>query len=101
MRRIVASAVVMAVLAVYPAVSAATPHEKPAALAVVDVEARYEQGVAVFWRGDYGAAYRLFRPLAEQGDAGAQSYLGEMYNEGLGVPHDDRKAAGWHRKAVT
>lgn len=37
---------------------------------------------------------------AEQGDATAQARLGAMYDEGLGVPQDDRQAAVWFRKAA-
>ena len=35
---------------------------------------------------------RLFRPLADQGDAHAQSNLGAMYANGRGVPQDDTRA---------
>jgi uncharacterized protein len=37
---------------------------------------------------------------AEQGDAGAQWKLGEMYILGLGVLQDDAKAAHWYRQAA-
>ena len=45
----------------------------------------YEDAVAAFGRGDYATALRLIRPLADQGNARAQSDLGVMYEEGLGV----------------
>jgi TPR repeat protein len=37
-------------------------------------------------RGDYATAFREWLPLAEQGDALAQQYLGNMYATGRGVP---------------
>ena len=39
----------------------------------------------------------LFRPLADQGDADAQTTLGIMYQAGHGVPKDDAQAVKWHR----
>ena len=45
-------------------------------------------------RGDYAAAIRLWRPLAEQGNANAQGSLGYMYEKGHGVLQDLR--AGLH-----
>ena len=43
---------------------------------------------------------RLFRPLANQGDALAQTTLGEMYANGKGVPQDYAQALVWFRKAA-
>jgi TPR repeat protein len=50
-----------------------------------------EDGEAAYHRGDYAEAMRLLRPLAEQGDANAQSQLGAMYTFGDGVPHDTKQ----------
>jgi hypothetical protein len=41
---------------------------------------------------------RLFGPLAAQGDAYAQTYLGLMNANGLGVPQDYGQAVTWYRK---
>ncbi len=60
----------------------------------------FENGVAAYDRGDYAAAYRLWRPLAEKGYGRAQGMLGLMYHEGIGVPKDDREAAHWYRLAA-
>ena len=49
---------------------------------------------------DYATALRLFRSLAEQGDATAQEHLGVMYENGLGVPEDYAEAAHWFRRAA-
>ena len=59
-----------------------------------------EDGVAAFGRGGYGAAMLDFLPLAYQGDANAQNYLGDIYYEGLGVPRSDDLAAQWYLKAA-
>jgi hypothetical protein len=40
------------------------------------------------------------RKAAEQGDAEAQSRLGELYAKGIGVGRDYREAAKWYRKAA-
>ena len=50
--------------------------------------------------GDYATALREWRPLAEQGDADAQSNLGVMYDNGYGVPHDYAEAVRWWRLAA-
>ena len=39
-----------------------------------------EDAAAAYSRGDYATALRLLRPLADQGDAVAQNYLGVMYS---------------------
>lgn len=59
-----------------------------------------EEGVAAYKRGDYATALRLWRPLAEQGDAGARRHLGTMYFKGQGVPQDDVEAVKWWRLAA-
>ena len=40
------------------------------------------------------------RRAAEQGNASAQFNLGLMYDNGEGVPEDDREAVKWYRKAA-
>ena len=62
--------------------------------------ADFEKGEKAYERGKYKAALRQFRALAEEGHAGAQFYLGLMYNNGEGVSEDDREAAFWYRKAA-
>ena len=60
----------------------------------------YQEGAQAYAQGDYDTAMRELRPLAEQGNADAQSKLGVMYAEGRGVPEDDKEAARWFRKAA-
>tara|TARA_A100001037_G_scaffold26007_1_gene21159 strand:+ start:1446 stop:2042 length:597 start_codon:yes stop_codon:yes gene_type:complete len=59
-----------------------------------------KDAVAAYKAGDYQKALRLLKPLAEQGDVDAQSYLGAMYDDGERVPEDDAKAVYWYRKAA-
>ncbi len=58
------------------------------------------QGVAAFKRQDYVAASRVFIPLAERGNAAAQSHLGFMFETGRGVPQNYTEAAMWYRRAA-
>jgi len=51
-------------------------------------------------RGDYATKLRLVRPLAEQGNAEAQTAFGFMYDTGHGVPQDYAEAAKWYRSAA-
>ncbi len=44
--------------------------------------------------------FARYLKAAEQGDAAAQSNLGEMYYKGEGVPKDSVKAVEWYRKAA-
>jgi len=59
-----------------------------------------EEGIEAYEDGDYATAMRLLKPLAEEGDAGAQSGLGAMYYQGEGVQQDYTKALKWTRKAA-
>jgi uncharacterized protein len=62
--------------------------------------ADYQAGMDAYGRGDYASALRELRPLAEQGDSGAQFYLGLLYENGDGVPRDFVKARQWYEKAA-
>jgi TPR repeat protein len=55
----------------------------------------WEDGMAAYNRGDYLPAIRLFRPLAEQGNARAQTVLGVMFRKGEGVPKNAVRARMW------
>ena len=60
----------------------------------------FQDGLAAFQRRDYATALKEFRPLAEQGEALAQFYLGVMHEDGRGVTRDYREALKWYRKAA-
>jgi TPR repeat protein len=55
----------------------------------------WEDGMAAYNRGDYVPAIRLFRPLAQQGNAKAQNVLGVMFRNGEGVPKNPARAHMW------
>ncbi len=63
-------------------------------------EAEYQRGYEAYKSGDYKTAYAILKPLAEQGHAEAQSYLGDMHNWGQGVKDDDAEAIKWYSKAA-
>jgi TPR repeat protein len=63
--------------------------------AVAAVAGPWEDGMAAYNRGDYMPAIRLFRPLAEQGNAKAQNVLGVMFRKGEGVPKNPARAHMW------
>jgi TPR repeat protein len=56
--------------------------------------------MAAYDRGDYVPAIRLFRPLAEQGNAKAQNLLGVMYRKGRGVARNSLRAFLWLNRAA-
>jgi uncharacterized protein len=53
-----------------------------------------------FQRGYYLTAFELALPRAEQNDAAAQTLIAEIYSEGLGVPQNHERAAGWYELAA-
>ena len=50
--------------------------------------------------GDYSTALQEWKPLADQGDASAQTNLGVMYKFGQGVLQDYAEAVRWYRLAA-
>jgi uncharacterized protein len=63
-------------------------------------EEDFRAGLSAFNRGDFAAAMRQWRPLADNNDARSQAGIGFMYHRGLGVKTDDVQAAFWLRKAA-
>jgi hypothetical protein len=51
-------------------------------------------------RADYRTALKVWMAQAEQGDPAAQTYVGEIYEKGLGVAPDYEAAARWYRRAA-
>jgi TPR repeat protein len=62
--------------------------------------ADFQKGLDAYNKQDYATALREWTPLAEKGDARAQSNLGEMYYYGEGVSEDDKTAVKWYRLAA-
>jgi len=51
-------------------------------------------------RADYRSALNVWLPTAEQGDAEAQTMVGEIYEKGAGAEPDYASAAQWYRRAA-
>ncbi len=84
---------VVTILFLVACTSGARPESVGAAQPLEEAEFAYE-------RGDYTQAARIFSPLAEQGIASAQYYLGLMHEQGRGVRQDHSVALMWFRKAA-
>jgi TPR repeat protein len=65
------------------------------------VPGSFEHGTVVFKAGDYQKAFRLWKPLAEQGDAKAQFRLGGMYDEIGRVQVDKIQSKGKQNRRVS
>jgi len=60
-------------------------------------------GVEAFKKGDTAKAYKIWKPLAEQGDAGAQNNLGHLYfgdAQDVVPPQDFAEALKWYSRAA-
>ena len=60
----------------------------------------FEDGIDAYVQGDIATALRIWTPLAEDGDAIAQTNLGFIYANGEGVKRDDGEAMKWYRLAA-
>ncbi|MDG0982686.1 MAG: tetratricopeptide repeat protein [Tateyamaria sp.] len=65
-----------------------------------DWEKGFQEVLDAFNAGDYDSALLWFTPLAEKGNASAQTNLGVMYRTGKGVPKDYAEAVEWYRLAA-
>ena len=53
----------------------------------------FNKGLAAYQASDYATAFQEWTPLAEQGNAPAQTNLGLMYRKGQSVPQDYAEAS--------
>lgn len=51
-------------------------------------------------RADYRSALNVWLPLAQEGDAEAQTYVGEIFEKGIGDTPDYASAITWYKKAA-
>jgi TPR repeat protein len=63
-------------------------------------EQKPDLAYGAFQRGEYLTAFQLALPLAEKGDAAAQTLIAELYDKGLGIGRDTRQAATWYKIAA-
>ncbi|MDP6819821.1 MAG: hypothetical protein QF449_17550 [Alphaproteobacteria bacterium] len=61
----------------------------------------FATGMNAYDRGDYEAALRVIRPLAELGHAAAQKQLGLMYAFGQVVPQDFVQSYMWFSLSIS
>ncbi|MES2205362.1 MAG: tetratricopeptide repeat protein [Pseudomonadota bacterium] len=61
---------------------------------------RLENAAYAYQKGAYDIAFNEIKPLAEQGNPEAQTYLGYMYAHGEGTLRDMKEAALWYRSAA-
>ena len=59
-----------------------------------------KSAAGAYERKDFATAIAMWRPLAEAGNAEAQTLLGAMYWSGEGVPRDHKEAAKWYLRAA-
>ena len=71
-----------------------------ALFAPVAARADVKTGVDAWQAGNYAAAIKEWRPLADNGDADAQFNMGQAYKMGRGVPANIKIAGGWFQKAA-
>ncbi len=64
-------------------------------LGAAPARADFDEGRSAYQGGDYGAAFREFKNLAEKGVAEARFVLGSMYKNGQGVRQDQAEAVRW------
>ncbi|MEC8809753.1 MAG: caspase family protein [Pseudomonadota bacterium] len=72
---------------------------RPIKTTATDCEIRGGEYVA-FDRADYATALKIWLPVAQSGDAEAQTYVGEIYEKGLGLKPDYQAASVWYEKAA-
>ena len=65
----------------------------------LDCEIRGGEYVA-FDRADYRTSLKIWLESAKEGDPEAQTYVGEIFEKGLGLPVDYKTALTWYRKAA-
>jgi len=59
-----------------------------------------KDGVAAYGRLDFRTAFKLLKPLADQGNPEAQFYIADMYQFGQGVKSDLPEAVALYRKSA-
>lgn len=72
---------------------------RPVRTTAADCEVRGGEYVA-YDRANYASALKIWLPKAQEGDASAQLYVGEIFEKGLGAQADYQAAAQWYEKAA-
>ena len=81
-----------------------TASQRATGAAQGEAEALWLQGVCNYYGEgapqSYERAVELYQRAADQGHAGAQAYLGDLYRNGLGMPRDAARAIALYRQAA-
>lgn len=72
---------------------------QPIRTTAIDCEIRGGEYVA-YDRSNYATALKVWLPKAKAGDPQAQTYVGEIYEKGLGIQPDYEAAGHWYRQAA-
>lgn len=72
---------------------------QPIRTTAVDCEIRGGEYVA-YDRANYATALKIWLPKAQEGDPQAQTYVGEIFEKGLGIQPDYQAALHWYRQAA-
>jgi predicted nucleic acid-binding Zn-ribbon protein len=72
---------------------------RPIRTTAADCEVRGGEYVA-YDRANYASALKIWLPKAQEGDASAQLYVGEIFEKGMGAQTDYQAAAQWYEKAA-
>ncbi len=73
--------------------------QRPVKTSATDCEIRGGEYVS-YDRANYATALKVWLPEAQDGDPAAQTYVGEIYEKGLGIEADYAIAAHWYKKAA-
>jgi TPR repeat protein len=65
-----------------------------------DPDDPYQRGIAALKVRNYADAMRIFRPMADAGDARAQASVGKLYIDGRGVTQNFAEALKWFRMSA-
>lgn len=72
---------------------------QPIRTTAIDCEIRGGEYVA-YDRANYATALKVWLPKAQEGDPQAQTYVGEIFEKGLGIQPDYQAAHHWYRQAA-
>ena len=60
----------------------------------------FQDGMEAYGKGDYKTAMDNWKPVADGGDAAAETNVGLLYSQGKGVKQDYKQALDWYMKAA-
>jgi uncharacterized protein len=65
-----------------------------------DPDKEFSDGMDAYGREQYELAFKKWKPLAEDGNVAAQTNIGVMYYQGVGVTQDYKEAVKWYKMAA-